>query len=148
VLNRAFDSPAPGKRGFNNPVVLRGGWPAAGMLATSKGLAGFYRDLLAGRIVGRATLREAIERRVSGPDRVLLVDTSFGLGYMRPALAFFTPPEAAETAFGHTGYGGSIGLADIERGIGMAYIPNLLGQQFSGDPRAYNLVKAVYAALT
>jgi CubicO group peptidase (beta-lactamase class C family) len=148
LLSRAFDSPAPGERGFNNPVVLRGGWPAAGMVATSKGLAGFYRDLLAGRIVGRGTLREAIERRVNGPDRVMLVDTSFGLGYMRPAMAFYTPPEAAETAFGHAGYGGSIGLADIEHGIGMAYIPNLLSQQFSGDLRAYNLVKAVYDALS
>ncbi|GAA2091598.1 serine hydrolase domain-containing protein [Actinomadura alba] len=147
ALNRALDNPFPGERGFNNPVVLRGGWPAVGMLATAKGLAGVYRDLLAGRIVGLGTLREAIERRVTGPDRVMLVDTSFGLGYMRPAMAFFTPPEAAETGFGHSGYGGSIGLGDIERGIGMAYIPNLMGGQFSGDPRAYNLLEAVYSAL-
>ncbi|HEV7934773.1 MAG TPA: serine hydrolase domain-containing protein [Actinomadura sp.] len=146
-LNRALGTPAPGKGGFNNPVVLRGGWPAAGMVTTSKGLAGHYRDLVAGRIVAPGTLREALEPRVSGPDKVMLIDTAFGLGYMRPATAFFTPAEAAETAFGHTGAGGSIGLGDIERGIGMAYIPNLMGEQLSGDLRAYRLVEAVYASL-
>jgi CubicO group peptidase (beta-lactamase class C family) len=48
-LNLAMNNPAPGNGGYNNPVVLRGGWPAAGMVATATALAGFYRDLLAGR---------------------------------------------------------------------------------------------------
>ncbi|WP_410050028.1 serine hydrolase domain-containing protein [Actinomadura sp. CNU-125] len=33
-MNRALNNPHPGKGGYNNPVVLRAGWPAAGMLAT------------------------------------------------------------------------------------------------------------------
>ncbi|MCW2899411.1 MAG: beta-lactamase [Streptosporangiaceae bacterium] len=146
-LNRALENPATGKGGFNNPVVLRGGWPAAGMVTTPKGLAGLYRDLLAGRIVTPGTLREAIEPRVSGPDKVMMIDTAFGLGYMRPATAFSTPPQAAESAFGHTGAGGSIGLGDVDRGVGMAYIPNRMGGYLSGDLRAYHLVEAVYASL-
>jgi CubicO group peptidase (beta-lactamase class C family) len=147
LLNRTLGNPSPGKGGYNNPVVLRGGWPAAGMLTTASGLAGLYRDLVGGRIVQPGTLREAIKPRVSGPDRVMLVDSAFGLGYMRPSMVYFTPRQAADTAFGHTGAGGSIGLGDIERGIGLAYLPNRMGEQLSGDQRAYRLVEAVYDAL-
>ncbi|MGH3388367.1 MAG: serine hydrolase domain-containing protein [Actinomadura sp.] len=148
LLNRATGNPAPGKGGYNNPVVLRAGWPAAGMLATATGLAGLYRDLVGGRIVRPDTLRAAIERRVSGPDRVLLVDSAFGLGYMRPSAVYVTPAQAVDSAFGHTGAGGSIGLGDVDRGIGFAYLPNRMGDQVSGDQRAHRLVEAVYAALT
>ncbi|HEU5158856.1 MAG TPA: serine hydrolase domain-containing protein [Streptosporangiaceae bacterium] len=147
ALNRAMNNPATGKGGYNNPVVLRGGWPAAGMVTTAPGLAGFYRDLLAGRIIRPGTLREAIKPRVSGPDQVLIVDSSFGLGFMRPSLTFLVPPAARDTAFGHTGAGGSIGLGDVERGIGMAYVMNRLSGEISGDLRAHRLVGAVYAAL-
>jgi CubicO group peptidase (beta-lactamase class C family) len=146
-LNRALNNPSPGKGGFNNPVVLRGGWPAAGMVATAPALAGFYRDLLAGRIVRPDTLRAAITPRVSGPDRVLLSDSSFGLGFMRPSMTYRVPAEGAETAFGHTGAGGSLGLGDIERDIGMAYVMNRMGDQLSDDPRAYRLAEALYASL-
>ncbi|MCW2914390.1 MAG: beta-lactamase [Actinomycetia bacterium] len=146
-LNRALNNPSPGKGGFNNPVVLRGGWPAAGMVATAPALAGFYRDLLAGRIVRPDTLRAAITPRVSGPDRVLLSDSSFGLGFMRPSMTYRVPAEGAATAFGHTGAGGSLGLGDIERDIGMAYVMNRMGDQLSDDPRAYRLAEALYASL-
>jgi CubicO group peptidase (beta-lactamase class C family) len=147
TLNRAMGNPATGKGGYNNPVVLRGGWPAAGMVTTAPALAGFYRDLLAGRIVRPDTLREAIKPRVSGPDRVLLMDSAFGLGFMRPALTFPVPSAAHEGAFGHSGAGGSIGLGDVDRGIGMAYVMNRLSDQVSRDLRAYRLLEAVYAAL-
>jgi CubicO group peptidase (beta-lactamase class C family) len=147
-LNLAMGNPTPGKGGYNNPVVLRGGWPAAGMVATAPALAGFYRDLLAGRIVRPDTLREAIKPRVQGPDQVLVVNTAFGLGFMRPSLIFLMPEAAKAGAFGHSGAGGSIGLGDIDRGIGMAYVMNRLSDQVSGDMRALRLVKAVYAALS
>jgi CubicO group peptidase (beta-lactamase class C family) len=146
-LNRALNNPSPGKGGYNNPVVLRAGWPAAGMLTTAPGLAGFYRDLVAGRIVKPETLQDALKPRVSGPDLTLLMDTSFGLGYMRPSNTFFTPAAGRESAFGHTGAGGSIGLGDSEADLAVAYLPNLMGDQLSGDVRAYGLVEAVYAAL-
>jgi CubicO group peptidase (beta-lactamase class C family) len=146
MRNLALNNPAPGKGGFNNPVVLRGGWPAAGMMTTATALAGFYRDLLAGRVIRQDTLREAIEPRVTGPDRVLIMDSRFGLGFMRPSMTFLTPPAGQDSAFGHTGAGGSIGLGDIERGIGMAYVMNRMGDIAEGDLRAYRLVKAVYAS--
>jgi CubicO group peptidase (beta-lactamase class C family) len=148
LLNRALNNPSPGKGGYNNPVVLRGGWPAAGMVTTAPALAGFYRDLLAGRIVRQDTLRAAISPRVSGPDRVLLADSSFGLGFMRPSSSYRVPHAGRKTAFGHSGAGGSLGLGDVERGVAMAYVMNRMGNELSGDPRAYQLAEAVYACLS
>ncbi|WP_119729350.1 serine hydrolase domain-containing protein [Thermomonospora amylolytica] len=147
LMARALNSPPPGKGGYNNPVVLAGGWPGAGMVTTASALAAFYRDLVGGRILAPGTLRDALRRRVNGPDKVMVVDTSFGLGYMRPATAFFMPEAGRETAFGHSGAGGSIGMGDVEAGIAVAYVPNLLAGQLSVDLRAYRLVEAVYSSL-
>lgn len=149
LMNRALGNPPihllPG--GANNPVVLRAGWPAMGAVTSARGLAGFYRDLVAGRIVGQEVLRDATRRRVHGPDRVMFVDSSFGLGYMRPALTFLTPARGAESAFGHTGLGGSLGLGDAEHGLGMAYTMNRMAGAVSGSLRAYRLAEAVYESL-
>jgi CubicO group peptidase (beta-lactamase class C family) len=147
-LNRALNNPHPGKGGYNNPVVLRAGWPAAGMITTARSLAEFYNRLIHGRILRPETLTDAIRRRVDGPDRTMLVDSSFGLGYMRPSMTFFTPKAGRESAFGHTGAGGSIGLGDPQAGLTVAYLPNLMGDQLSGDLRAYRLTEAAYAALS
>ncbi|HEX2316015.1 MAG TPA: serine hydrolase domain-containing protein [Thermomonospora sp.] len=147
LMNRAFNNPHPGKGGYNNPVVLAAGWPGAGMVTTATGLAGFYRDLIAGRVLRPETLREALRPRVSGPDRVMLNDSAFGLGYMRPSMSYFTPAAGAATAFGHNGAGGSLGLGDVEAGIAVAYLPNLMGGEPAGDTRAYRIAEAVYASL-
>ncbi|MFG2086608.1 MULTISPECIES: serine hydrolase domain-containing protein [unclassified Spirillospora] len=148
TMNRSLNNPHPGKGGYNNPVVLRAGWPSAGMLATAPAFAAFYRDLVAGRILRPETLRDAIRPRVAGPDRTLLIDSAFGLGFMRPAQSFFTPAAGRESAFGHTGAGGSIGLGDAEAGLALAYLPNLMGDMVSGDLRAYRLTEAVYASVS
>ncbi|TDD70893.1 class A beta-lactamase-related serine hydrolase [Actinomadura darangshiensis] len=148
MMNRAMNNPHPGKGGYNNPVVLRAGWPSAGMITTAPALAGFYRDLVAGRILRPDTLREALRPRASGPDRTLLVDSAFGLGFMRPSQTFFTPKPGRASAFGHTGAGGSIGLGDPEAGLAVAYLPNLMGDQAAGDLRAFRLTQAAYAGLS
>ncbi|WP_019634067.1 serine hydrolase domain-containing protein [Actinomadura atramentaria] len=147
TLIRALGGPQPGRGGFNNPVVLRAGWPSAGMVTTAAGLAGFYRDLVAGKIVRPETLAEAVRPRVYGPDRTLVVDTSFGLGFQRPAVMFDVPDAARATAFGHSGAGGSLGYADPAADVALAYLPNRMGAQLSGDPRARALLDALYASL-
>ncbi|RCV53307.1 serine hydrolase domain-containing protein [Marinitenerispora sediminis] len=149
LLSRSLAAPdvdaLPGR--FNSREVLAAGWPAAGVLTSAAALAGFYRDLLAGRIVSPGTLRDAITPRVTGPDRVMVLDSSFGLGFMRPSLVFAVPRAAWPGAFGHTGSGGSIGLADVEHGVAIAYVMNRTGTELSGGTRAMRLVKAVYDSL-
>jgi CubicO group peptidase (beta-lactamase class C family) len=67
---------------------------------------------------------------------------------MRPAQTFFTPKASRDSAFGHTGAGGSIGLGDPEAGLAFAYLPNLMSDMAAGDLRAYRLVDAAYASVS
>ncbi|MEV5895356.1 serine hydrolase domain-containing protein [Nonomuraea fuscirosea] len=146
LMNRALGNPGMHllKGGANNPVILRAGWPAAGVVTTARGLAGFYRALVSGDLLRQETLTEALRPRVNGPDRVLLLDTSFGLGFMRPSLTFPTP---SPTAFGHSGMGGSIGWGDPGRGLAIGYVMNRMADAVSGNLRALRLVQAVYDSL-
>ncbi|WP_245656363.1 serine hydrolase domain-containing protein [Microtetraspora fusca] len=150
LMNRALGNPPihklPG--GGNHPVILRAGWPALGMVTTARALAGFYRALVAGEILAPSTLSDAMRSRVGGLDRVLYVDSAFGLGYMRPAMTFLTPARGVESAFGHTGMGGSLGLGDVEHGLAMAYTMNRMAGSVAGNLRAYRLAEAVYDSLT
>ncbi|MEV4017154.1 serine hydrolase domain-containing protein [Nonomuraea angiospora] len=146
LMNRALGNPGMHrlKGGANHPVILRAGWPAAGVVTTARGLAGFYRSLIAGDLLRPETLQDAVRPRVHGPDRVLFLDTSFGLGYMRPSMTF---PMPSETAFGHSGLGGSLGIGDPERGLGIGYVMNKMANAVSGNLRGLRLVQAVYDSL-
>ncbi|MEU6781141.1 serine hydrolase domain-containing protein [Nonomuraea angiospora] len=146
LMNRALGNPGMHrlKGGANHPVILRAGWPAAGVVTTARGLSGFYRSLIAGDLLRPETLRDAVRPRVHGPDRVLFLDTSFGLGYMRPSMTF---PMPSETAFGHSGLGGSLGIGDPERGLGIGYVMNKMANAVSGNLRGLRLVQAVYDSL-
>lgn len=146
LMNRALGNPGMHrlKGGANHPVILRAGWPAAGVVTTARGLAGFYRSLIAGDLLRPETLRDAVRPRVDGPDRVLFLDTSFGLGYMRPSMTF---PMPSETAFGHSGLGGSLGIGDPERGLAIGYVMNKMANAVSGNLRGLRLVQAVYDSL-
>jgi hypothetical protein len=77
----------------------------------------------------------------------MLTNTSFGLGFMRPSDAFFTPRAGRDTAFGHTGAGGAVGLGDVDHGLALAFVPNLMGDQLTGDLRAFRLIEAAYDCL-
>ncbi|WP_157253457.1 serine hydrolase domain-containing protein [Nonomuraea typhae] len=148
LMNRALGNPGMHllKGGANHPVILRAGWPGAGVVTTAKGLAGFYRALIGGELLPHDRLREAVRRRVDGQDRVLLMDSAFGLGFARPSSTFLAPPKAAE-AFGHGGLGGSLGLGDPSRGLACAYVMNRLAGSVTGSLRAHRLISAVYDAL-
>ncbi|MFC4529660.1 serine hydrolase domain-containing protein [Sphaerisporangium dianthi] len=148
LMSRAMANPSPAKLkgGANHPVIMRAGWPAMGLVTTARGLAGFYRDLLAGEIIGAATLEDALRPRVSGPDRVMFVDSSFGLGFMRPAMMFLTPPKGAG-AFGHPGLGGFAGLGDPRHGLAVAYTMNKMANAVAGSMRGHRLIESVYDSL-
>ncbi|WP_049564547.1 serine hydrolase domain-containing protein [Nonomuraea sp. SBT364] len=146
LMNRALGNPAMQllDGGANHPVIMRAGWPAAGVVTTAAGLAGFYRALVAGELLRPETLADAIRPRVAGADRVLVIDSSFGLGFMRPSMTFLTP---SRSAFGHSGMGGFLGLGDVEHELAVGYVTNKMADAVSGSMRAYHLTEAVYASL-
>lgn len=120
--------------------------PASGAVGTATALARMYAACVGTvdgvRLLSAATIAAAAAPQSAGPDAVLGVDTSFGLGYMvGPSL----PPACGPRAFGHPGAGGSLAFADPDAGLGFGYVTNRM-LPAGRDPRALNLVAAAYHA--
>ncbi|MFM9554277.1 MULTISPECIES: serine hydrolase domain-containing protein [Streptomyces] len=132
----------------NDPAYRASALPATNGIATADGLARFYAALAGEvddvRLFAPATLAAARAEESAGPDRVLVVNTRFGLGYMLHGTA---SPLLAPTSFGHPGRGGPLGFADPESGIAFGYVTNGYRKTVTADPRAQALVAAVRAAL-
>jgi CubicO group peptidase (beta-lactamase class C family) len=123
--------------------------PASNGIATADGLARVYASLIGevdrgARLFTPETMRLARTERSSGPDRVLVISTRFGLGYMLHGSA---SPLLSEGSFGHPGRGGALGFADPESGIAFGYVTNGFRKSVTADPRAQALVRAVRASL-
>ncbi len=142
---QAFANP-PGQfdvESFNAPALHQAEWPAANGITTACALARLYGELAQDRILSAATLDEAARVQVSGPDRVLAVDTSFGLGFSLHSVMTAGFPGS----FGHEGAGGSVAFADRSRRLGFAYVMNQLTASLGADRRSRRLVEAVYSCL-
>ncbi|WP_420311001.1 serine hydrolase domain-containing protein [Streptomyces sp. YS-B37] len=148
LTRRAFGAitPMPDE---NDPAYRAAVLPASNGIATADGLARVYASLIdevdgGTRLFTPETMRRARTERSSGPDRVLVISTRFGLGYMLHGSA---SPLLSETSFGHPGRGGALGFADPESGIAFGYVTNGFRKSVTADPRAQALVRAVRASL-
>ncbi|MFE2882886.1 serine hydrolase domain-containing protein [Streptomyces sp. NPDC059272] len=148
LTRRAFGAitPMPDE---NDPAYRAAVLPASNGIATADGLARVYASLIGEvdggtRLFTPETMRLARTERSSGPDRVLVISTRFGLGYMLHGSA---SPLLSETSFGHPGRGGALGFADPESGIAFGYVTNGFRKSVTADPRAQALVRAVRASL-
>ncbi|MEV7441388.1 serine hydrolase domain-containing protein [Streptomyces sp. NPDC091204] len=142
---RAID-PLPDE---NDPAYRTAELPASNGIGTARALARFYGATIGvvedgARIFTPATTALAGRELSSGPDRVLVVNTRFGPGYMLhgPASPLLSP-----ASFGHPGRGGSLAFADPDAGIGFGYVTNALAKSVTADPRAQALVRALRSAL-
>nr|WP_229322560.1 serine hydrolase domain-containing protein [Streptomyces sp. UNOC14_S4] len=149
LTRRAFAAITP-TADENAPAYRAAELPASAGIATADGLARFYASLLGDldgtrRLFAPATLTLARTEESAGPDRVLVVGTRFGLGYMLHGPA---SPLLAPGSFGHPGRGGSLGFADPETGISFGYVTNGMQKNVTADPRAQALVRAVALALS
>ncbi|MEU6211061.1 serine hydrolase domain-containing protein [Streptomyces sp. NPDC047023] len=148
LTRRAFAAidPLPDE---NAPAYRAAELPASNGIGTARGLARFYAATIGvvedgARIFTPATTELAAREHSAGPDRVLVVNTRFGAGYMLhgPASPLLSP-----ASFGHPGRGGSLAFADPEAGIGFGYVTNALAKSVTADPRAQALVRALKSAL-
>lgn len=130
--------------------------PAANGHATARGLAKVYELLAAGGELGgrRLLSRESTERIREGQGRTVDLVLGIGNGGLPNEWALgvlLSGPEGIygpnPKAFGHSGYGGSFGMADPEAQLSIAYTMNRMGNNLSGDPRQVALLDAVYASL-
>ncbi|GGR62400.1 MULTISPECIES: serine hydrolase domain-containing protein [Streptomyces] len=148
LTRRAFAAitPLPDE---NDPGYRAAALPASNGIATADGLARFYAALT-GEVDGGTrlftpdTMELARTERSAGPDRVLVVGTRFGLGYMLHGTA---SPLLSPGSFGHPGRGGALAFADPESGIAFGYVTNGFRASVTADPRAQALVRAVRTAL-
>lgn len=148
LTRRAFAAitPLPDE---NDPAYRTAALPASNGIATAEGLARFYASLI-GEVDGGTRLftPETVElargEQSAGPDRVLVVGTRFGLGYMLHGSA---SPLLSPGSFGHPGRGGALGFADPDSGIAFGYVTNGFRKSVTADPRAQALVRAVRTAL-
>ncbi|WP_406125510.1 serine hydrolase domain-containing protein [Streptomyces sp. NBC_00989] len=148
LTRRAFGAitPMPDE---NDPAYRAAVLPASNGIATADGLARVYASLIGEldggtRLFTPETAELARTERSSGPDRVLVITTRFGLGYMLHGSA---SPLLSGTSFGHPGRGGALGFADPESGIAFGYVTNGFRKSVTADPRAQALVRAVRASL-
>ncbi|MFI5830648.1 serine hydrolase domain-containing protein [Streptomyces sp. NPDC051578] len=149
LTRRAFGAIAP-LPDENAPEYRAAELPASAGIGTARALAGFYAALLGdtedgARLFTPGTAALASRELSSGPDRVLVVNTCFGPGYMLhgPASPLLSP-----ASFGHPGRGGSLAFADAEAGIGFGYVTNALAKSVTADPRPQALIRALHASLS
>ncbi|MGI9287099.1 MAG: serine hydrolase domain-containing protein, partial [Pseudomonadales bacterium] len=150
------------ERAFSYPPSLLGGsnstkWrcaeiPAANGHANAHALARVYAALanngeLDGvRLLSEKCLALCATESSYEVDRVLGVKKRFSLGFSMISEPAF-PYGRGRSSFGHAGHGGSIGFADPEYGLSMAYVTNRLGVGLSSDRRALVLCDAAYDLL-
>lgn len=157
LTKRAFASPAGwhAVAGMNQPDAWSAALPAFGGVGSARGLGKIYALLAAGghwqgrELVPPAVLAQLTTPLVNGPDRVLLIPTSFSAGCMMDPVA----PQGSKqrnhfgpslTAFGHPGAGGSHAFADPEHGFAFAYVMNQMEQGVMPNRKALSLIEALY----
>ncbi|MFT3988879.1 serine hydrolase domain-containing protein [Aestuariivirga sp.] len=115
--------------------------------ATARDLAAIYGTLAGGSgkgLLSPEMIREASRPRVRGWDGSFAAPAAFAAGFqIEESLGL-----GRSAAFGHNGWGGSIGFADPEAGFGFGCVTNLmLAADDAQDPRQKALVDSVYASL-
>ncbi|QEY58517.1 beta-lactamase family protein [Pseudomonas sp. C27(2019)] len=151
-LMRAIGSDPRGMtaKAFNNPTSMltstnklewrRMQQPAANVHSTARGLAGFYTGLIQGELLDTEMLNEMLKEHSIGMDLTLLSQTRFGLGCMLEQADQLSASYAlGARSFGHPGAGGTLGCADPEREVSVAFVSNSLGASVMMDPRAQKI---------
>jgi CubicO group peptidase (beta-lactamase class C family) len=123
--------------------------PAVNGTGTARSIARLYGSAATGgsEIGLSAGVLDALKEDAIPPtngvrDKIMFVDSSFSLGFLKPAS--LTVFGSSDTAFGTPGVGGSFGFADPDTGIGYGYVMNKLGFHPVSDPRELDLRHALF----
>jgi CubicO group peptidase (beta-lactamase class C family) len=145
ITNPAMEPTIPNDRAWRAAEV-----PAGNGQATARGLARLYAAMAQGgsldgvRLMGRETVEAMIAVQTRRVDLLLGVAPYWGHGVIRNQAGVYGPrPEV----FGHSGWGGSFGCADLQSGVSIGYVMNQMGEGVVGDPRATGLCEAVFACV-
>jgi len=133
---------------FNSRQVHAAEIPAAGGISEARALARIYAACVGEvdgvRLIKDETVLKTKEESSRGPDLVLVVDSGWGMGFMR---SLESSPMLTEESFGHSGAGGSLAFGDLEHRVGFGYVMNQMGTSVMGDPRTVSLITAIRSCL-
>ncbi len=134
---------------YNKPGVHQAVQPAGGGIAAARDLARFYAMMVAGgslngtRLFESATVAEVTGLQVEGMDHTggLHVQRSLGLSLADRRMG--ARGQLTHRTFGHAGAGTSIGWADPDLGLAVAYITNGFRAEHSNTERLSTISQAV-----
>ena len=143
---------------WDSPAALTAELPSSGGVANARSLEAMYRAVVHDRRIGRFTLepediaRMGAVQSAASNDAVLLGPGRWTFGFHKGAATArgVDPPARialSEEAFGHTGFGGSIGFTDPGADLSFAYVMNQMAGDMGLGPTGQSLVDAVYRAL-
>lgn len=149
IAQRAVTNPQLTAELPNDAAWIAAEMPAVNGHATASGLAKLYGALGNGGRLGTAELisRNGVERMqtpLSTRADLMLGARTWAAGVVLNTEGNYGPNPKT---FGHSGWGGSFGCADLERGLGIGYVHNQMGPDVTGDPRGVNLCRAIYECL-
>ena len=139
----------------DTPEAWRAQIPAINGIASARGLAGLYAGLpgCGGSLVGHGCEAAMGGVRSAGFDESLRVPSRFASGFQKSWDNRAEPlPRRhslvmSESAFGHVGFGGSVGFGDPAAGLAFGYVLNRHGGSIAADDRGQALIDAVYRSL-
>jgi CubicO group peptidase (beta-lactamase class C family) len=98
------------------------------------------------RLMSAAGCRRALDRQISGPDLVMRLEVSFGLGFAIPPSPILRLQLPGPNMLFWGGSGGSFVLIDLDRRTSFAYAMNRMTATTVGDDRAFRLCRAMWSA--
>ncbi|MDQ1375678.1 MAG: hypothetical protein QOJ09_3016 [Actinomycetota bacterium] len=145
-------SPAGNMNDFvNSPEGLETVGPAFSGVFTARSLAKIYAVMERGgeidgvRLVSEETLKKALEVQNDRADLVIFFPIRWRLGFMSGG-GDFSPAGPNPDAYGHAGFGGSVGMVDPEAEISVGITLDRLEIDLLGGDRITAVIKAAIAA--
>jgi CubicO group peptidase (beta-lactamase class C family) len=143
VTNPPMEPHLPNARGWRAAQI-----PAGNGQATSDGLARVYAMIANGgeldgvRLLSPPTIAAMSEIQTDRVDMLQQIRKCWRMGFSSNVENMYGPDP---DTFGHAGWGGSLGCADVKTGIAIGYVVNQMGEKTVGDPRGWALCEAVFA---
>lgn len=145
LVNPQLDGEVCNTRGWRAAEI-----PAANGHASANGIARVYaalanRGLLDGqRLMKAETIMGLTQAQKDRVDALLGFTDNWAMGVTFNQLGMLGP---SPKTFGHGGWGGSFGAANLEARVGIGYVCNQMGAQLVGDPRCTGLCNAIFECL-
>lgn len=158
--SRSPDVPKVALMAVTNPMMMPDlpnarGWraaeiPAGNGQATADGLARIYAAIANGgeldgvKLLSPATIAAMSVVQTDQIDMLQQLRKCWRMGFSSNIENMYGPDP---DTFGHAGWGGSLGCADVKTGVAIGYVVNQMGEKTVGDPRGAALCEAIFACV-